>query len=99
MAITVQDPQDQELLSHLQCACGNFNDFYLDWLGDLHQPMYQNRAGERGDYGSHENEGEEVLIEYTITCAQCRQRVAERSVTISVGPWVRTAGMVPFANH
>jgi len=79
--------------THLRCTCGNITDFWVEWLGNLHQPLAQDpHTGERIDYGRYENEGSQVSLEYAITCRVCGTRVAERPVTLQAGHWVRLAG-------
>jgi hypothetical protein len=79
--------------THLRCPCGNTTDFRVESLINLQQSLTQDsHTGNRLDYGSYENEGAQVSLEYAITCSACGTRVAERPITVQAGPWIRLAG-------
>ncbi len=67
--------------------CGEREDFHLFWLGDLSQAFSQTAAGERGEYASHDNEGDFLNLEIQIGCGHCNAIVMERPVAITVSPW------------
>ena len=76
------------VLTDLRCPhCGNREDFFLQWLGDLSQTFLQDPATGARDYDAHDNEGDTINVDTRIVCRLCDTLVADRSVTVIVGPW------------
>lgn len=84
MITFVPDPPPQATLHDLTCPCGNTTDFSCQGLtATEHPPAEDTDALDRH-------------LDTIITCLSCGRRVAERALTIHVGPWNRTAAPDPY---
>ncbi len=83
MITFVPDPPPLTALRDLTCPCGNTTDFLYQGLTETeHLPK--------------DADAIDLHLDTIVTCPSCGRRLAERSLTIRVGPWSRTAAPNPY---